>query len=180
MTGSEAEPEDNAVIGFVLNGRRVETSDAPDTPLLWTVRDTFKLKGSKYGCGAGLCGACTMHVDGEAVRTCILPIAAVAGREVRTIEGLGTDDSPHPLQTVWSLRSVPQCGYCQSGQIMSAAALLDANPTPSPTEVENAMAGNICRCGCYPRIKAAILEVASASGQTPATSDGQTSQQETA
>ncbi len=148
------------MIEFTLNGETVRTDEAPDTPLLWAVRDTFKLKGSKYGCGAGLCGACTMHVDGQAVRTCVLPIVAVAGKTVTTIEGLGTPDDLHPLQAAWRDHNVPQCGYCQSGQIMSAAALLEANPTPSETEVEQAMAGNICRCGCYPRIKRAILSVA--------------------
>lgn len=150
------------MIEFRLNGEAVRTDDAPDTPLLWTVRDSFKLKGSKYGCGAGLCGACTMHLDGQAVRTCILPIAAVAGKDITTIEGLGTPESPHPLQAAWEASSVPQCGYCQPGQIMSAAALLSANPNPSGEEVETAMAGNICRCGCYPRIKQAILDVAEA------------------
>jgi isoquinoline 1-oxidoreductase alpha subunit len=138
----------------------VETDLSPHTPLLWAVRDGFKLKGSKYGCGAGLCGACTMHVDGAAVRTCILPLAQVSGKEVTTIEGLGTPADLHPLQAAWIEKSVPQCGYCQSGQIMSAAALLAANGKPSGEEVEQAMAGNICRCGCYPRIKDAILSVA--------------------
>ena len=148
------------MISFTLNGQVVETDLAPDTPLLWAVRDGFKLKGSKYGCGAGLCGACTMHVDGQAVRTCILPLSAIDGKAVTTIEGLGTPDNLHPLQAAWIEKSVPQCGYCQSGQIMSAAALLDSNPSPSEVDVENAMAGNICRCGCYPRIKDAILSVA--------------------
>lgn len=148
------------MITFTLNGSVVETDDSPDTPLLWVVRDTFKLKGSKFGCGAGLCGACTMHVDGSAVRTCILPISEVAGREVTTIEGLGTPEALHPLQAAWHDHSVPQCGYCQSGQIMSAVSLLAANPNPTPEQVESAMAGNICRCGCYPRIKEAILSVA--------------------
>jgi len=147
------------MIEFMLNGETVTTDDAPDTPLLWVVRDTFKLKGSKYGCGAGLCGACTMHVDGAAVRTCVLPISSVAGRAVTTIEGLGTPENLHPLQAAWYELSVPQCGYCQSGQIMSAAALLADNPSPSATDVDAAMAGNICRCGCYVRIKQAILQV---------------------
>lgn len=150
------------MIEFYLNGERVQTDEAPDTPLLWAVRDTFKLKGSKFGCGAGLCGACTMHVDGAATRTCVLPIAAVAGKQITTIEGLGTPEKPHPLQAAWAEQSVPQCGYCQSGQVMSAAALLAKNPNPSAAEVEQAMAGNICRCGCYPRIKGAILSVAEA------------------
>jgi isoquinoline 1-oxidoreductase alpha subunit len=145
------------MIEFTLNGQTVRSDDSPDTPLLWVVRDTFKLKGSKYGCGAGLCGACTMHVDGVATRTCVLPLSGVAGRAVTTIEGLGTPANLHPLQAAWVAHNVPQCGYCQSGQIMSAAALLAANPTPSAAEVDTAMAGNICRCGCYPRIKKAIL-----------------------
>jgi isoquinoline 1-oxidoreductase alpha subunit len=149
----------NTMIEFTLNGETVSTDDAPDTPLLWVVRDTFKLKGSKFGCGAGLCGACTMHINGAAVRTCVLPISNVAGRDVTTIEGLGTPEDLHPLQAAWHELSVPQCGYCQSGQIMSAAALLADNPSPSVAEVDAAMAGNICRCGCYIRIKKAILQV---------------------
>tara|TARA_B110000977_G_scaffold64723_1_gene88128 strand:+ start:2094 stop:2681 length:588 start_codon:yes stop_codon:yes gene_type:complete len=149
----------NPMIEFMLNGVSVRTDDDPNTPLLWVIRDTFKLKGSKFGCGAGLCGACTMHVDGEANRTCILPISAVAGRHVTTIEGLGTPDNLHPLQEEWVALSVPQCGYCQSGQIMSAAALLENNPNPTADEVDAAMSGNICRCGCYVRIKDAILNV---------------------
>ena len=148
------------MIEFTLNGTPVQTDDSPDTPLLWAVRDTFKLKGAKYGCGAGLCGSCTMHVDGEAVRTCVLAISAVAGKAVTTIEGLAAPDELHPLQEAWVSHSVPQCGYCQPGQIMSAAALLAQNPNANEAEVETAMAGNICRCGCYPRIKEAILSVA--------------------
>ena len=148
------------MIEFTLNGQAVRTEEDPDTPLLWVVRDTFKLKGTKFGCGAALCGACTMHVDGAAVRTCTLPVRAVAGKDITTIEGLGTPDDLHPLQEKWVELSVPQCGYCQPGQIMSGAALLAANPRPTEAEVEDAMAGNICRCGCYPRIKRAILEVA--------------------
>lgn len=152
------------MIEFTLNGTLVAADDSPDTPLLWAVRDTFKLKGSKFGCGAGLCGACTMHVDGAAVRTCILPISAVAGKSITTIEGLGTPDAMHPLQQAWVDASVPQCGYCQSGQIMSAAALLAQNPNPDAAAVDAAMAGNICRCGCYPRIKGAIQAVAASRG----------------
>ena len=150
------------MIKFKLNGQEVVTEDDPSTPLLWVVRDTFKLKGSKFGCGAGLCGACTMHVDGQAIRTCVMPVSAVTGRSVTTIEGLGTPDAPHPLQAAWHEFSVPQCGYCQSGQIMSAAALLAANPSPNEADVDAAMAGNLCRCGCYPRIKKAILNVGAA------------------
>lgn len=151
------------MIEFTLNGRLVQTEDDPDTPLLWVVRDTFKLKGSKFGCGAGLCGACTMHIDGKAERTCVTPVSDVAGKEITTIEGLGTPDNMHPLQTAWTEISVPQCGYCQSGQIMSAAALLNDIPSPTEAEVDLAMTGNICRCGCYPRIKKAILSVAAGS-----------------
>jgi isoquinoline 1-oxidoreductase alpha subunit len=155
------------MIEFTLNGKTVRTEDAPDTPLLWSVRDTFKLKGSKFGCGSGLCGACTMQVDGSAVRTCILPLSAIAGKQVTTIEGLGTPDKPHALQKAWTEQGVPQCGYCQSGQIMTAAALLSSNPQPTDAQVEQAMAGNICRCGCYPRIKRAILSVAEVDGELP-------------
>ena len=147
------------MIEFILNGKVVQTDDAPDTPLLWVIRDSFKLKGSKYGCGAGLCGACTMHVDGEATRTCVLPVASVSGKTITTIEGLGTPENLHPLQTAWVELNVPQCGYCQSGQLMAAAALLSKNPHPSEADVDEAMTGNLCRCGCYPRIKKAILSM---------------------
>ncbi len=153
------------MIEFKLNGEVVSTAEDPNTPLLWIIRDTFKLKGSKFGCGAGLCGACTMHLDGMAVRTCVLPVAAVADKHVTTIEGLADADDLHPLQKAWVAHSVPQCGYCQSGQIMSAAALLDDNPSPSPAEVETALSGNICRCGCYPRIKQAVLAASDAMPQ---------------
>jgi isoquinoline 1-oxidoreductase alpha subunit len=151
-------------IEFKLNGKLVQTDEDPSTPLLWVVRDTFKLKGSKFGCGAGLCGACTMHIDGEAKTTCVMPISAIAGKEITTIEGIGSPENMHPLQRAWVDISVPQCGYCQSGQIMSAATLLKNNPSPSEAEVDSAMAGNICRCGCYPRIKQAILNVAHEQG----------------
>jgi isoquinoline 1-oxidoreductase alpha subunit len=150
------------MVEFKLNGQSVQTDEDPTTPLLWVVRDTFKLKGSKFGCGAGLCGACTLHIDGIATRSCIMPVSAVAGKDVTTIEGLGTPDNLHPLQLAWHELSVPQCGYCQSGQIMSAAALLTDNPAPTEAEVDAAMTGNICRCGCYPRIKKAILSVGNA------------------
>jgi isoquinoline 1-oxidoreductase alpha subunit len=147
------------MIEFTLNGQAVSTNVDPSTPLLWVVRDQFKLKGSKFGCGAGLCGACTMHADGAALKTCVTPIAVVAGKAITTIEGLGTPDDLHPLQAAWHAHSVPQCGYCQSGQIMAAAALLEANPNPTATDIDAAMSGNICRCGCYPRIKRAIQSV---------------------
>jgi len=147
------------MIEFTLNEQQVSTDVSPDTPLLWVVRDNFKLKGSKFGCGAGLCGACTMHIDGVAIKTCVTPVAAVAGKSVTTIEGLGTPDDLHPLQAAWHEYAVPQCGYCQSGQIMAAAALLESNPNPSGADIDAAMSGNICRCGCYPRIKRAIQSV---------------------
>jgi isoquinoline 1-oxidoreductase alpha subunit len=144
------------MINFQLNNSSVQVDIDPDTPLLWVVRDHFKLKGSKFGCGMGLCGACTMHVNGEAVRTCTLPIAAVQGAVITSIEGLGTADNLHPLQQAWVEHSVPQCGYCQSGQLMSASALLAKNPNPSDDDIEMAMNGNICRCGTYSKIKRAI------------------------
>ena len=148
------------MIEFSLNGESVRTDVDPNTPLLWVVRDVFGLTGSKFGCGAGLCGACTMHVDEVAQRTCILPLSAVAGKRIKTIEGLGDVENLHPLQQAWIENSVPQCGYCQSGQLMSAAALLDQNPNPTPTQIDQAMSGNICRCGTYPRIKQAIQAAA--------------------
>ena len=150
------------MIRFTLNGDSVE-SDAPvDTPLLWVVRDYFQLKGSKYGCGMGLCGACSMLVEGRSVRTCVLPLSEVAGQAVVTIEGLGSPDgTPHALQDAWVDNGVPQCGYCQSGQLISARALLDDNPDPSPEQIDAAMSGNICRCGTYPRIRQAIQAAAS-------------------
>ena len=144
------------MIRFQLNNNPVDVDVDPDTPLLWVVRDHFKLKGSKFGCGMGLCGACTMHMNGAAVRTCTLPVAAVQGASITTIEGLGTPDKLHPLQQAWVEHSVPQCGYCQSGQLMSASALLATNPNPSDADIDTAMNGNICRCGTYEKIKLAI------------------------
>ncbi len=146
---------------FFLNGTPV-SSDAPaDTPLLWVVRDEFKLKGAKFGCGKGLCGACTVHIDGAAQRSCVMPLAAVAGKRVTTIEGVGSAEQLHPVQQAWLDESVPQCGYCQPGQIMSACALLAKNPDPDDAAIDAAMQGNICRCGTYPRIRAAIKRAAS-------------------
>ena len=155
---TDAHQETVFMISFTLNGEAVTTDAPADTPLLWVIRDYFKLKGSKFGCGKGLCGACSMHLDGDSVRTCILPISAVAGRAVTTIEGLGTPDNMHLLQQAWVEHSVPQCGYCQSGQLMSASALLARNPSPSDEEIDTAMSGNICRCGTYSRIKSAIKD----------------------
>ena len=150
------------MIRFQLNNNPVDVDVDPDTPLLWVVRDHFKLKGSKFGCGMGLCGACTMHMNGAAVRTCTLPVAAVQGASITTIEGLGTPDKLHPLQQAWVEHSVPQCGYCQSGQLMSASALLATNPNPSDADIDTAINGNICRCGTYGKIKLAIKACAQA------------------
>jgi isoquinoline 1-oxidoreductase alpha subunit len=127
--------------------------------LLWVIRDEIGLTGTKFGCGAALCGACTVHLDGVAVRSCVLPVSAVAGKRIATIESLSNDNS-HPLQKAWIAHDVPQCGYCQSGQLMSAAALLAENKNPSDTDIDNAMSGNICRCGTYSRISAAIKTAA--------------------
>jgi isoquinoline 1-oxidoreductase alpha subunit len=146
-------------IGFTINGNPANVDAAADTPLLWIVREHLKLTGTKYGCGAGLCGACTVHLDGTAVRSCQTPVSSVAGRRVTTIEGLSTDGD-HPLQRAWVALQVPQCGYCQSGQIMQAAALLAVNKTPSRDDIISHMDGNICRCGTYPRIVRAIERAA--------------------
>jgi aerobic-type carbon monoxide dehydrogenase small subunit (CoxS/CutS family) len=142
-----------------INGRPVEVDVAPDTPLLWVLRDTLGLQGTKFGCGLGLCGACTVHVAGSPVRSCQTPISAVGDYEVTTIEGL-SNDSSHPVQRAWLELDVPQCGYCQSGQIMSAAALVASNRSPTDADIDAAMAGNLCRCGTYDRIRAAIKRAA--------------------
>lgn len=139
-----------------VNGHDFTVASDPTTPLLWVLRDELSLKGTKFGCGIAQCGACTVHVDGNAIRACVTPVGSVHGK-VTTIEGLGGN---HVLQTAWIRHNVPQCGYCQSGQIMSAAALLAANPKPSGKEIDAAMSGNICRCGTYQRIRAAIEEAA--------------------
>jgi aerobic-type carbon monoxide dehydrogenase small subunit (CoxS/CutS family) len=146
-------------IEFTLNGRAVSLDIEADTPLLWVLRDELAMVGTKFGCGKGLCGACTVHMDGNPMRSCSLPISAVAGRSITTIEGLSAAGD-HPLQRAWIAENAPQCGYCQSGQIMSAAALLAANPNPSDDDINSAMAGNICRCGTYPRIRKAIKRAA--------------------
>jgi isoquinoline 1-oxidoreductase subunit alpha len=140
-----------------INGKQISVNAAPDTPLLWVLRDELKLTGTKYGCGVAQCGACTVHLDGAAVRSCQVPIEAVAGAKITTIEGLG---AAHAVQQAWIKHDVPQCGYCQSGQIMSAVALLKDNPKPNDADIDAAMAGNICRCGAYQRIRAAIKEAA--------------------
>ena len=149
------------MITFWLNQQPVELDVSPDAPLLWVVREMLQLTGSKFGCGMGLCGACTMHLDGAAVRTCVLPVSAAQGRQVTTIEGLSSGQQLHPVQQAWLDENVPQCGYCQPGQIMSATALLANNNQPNDQEIDVAMQGNICRCGTYPRIKRAIKRAAS-------------------
>ena len=144
---------------FNLNGKPVTVTAEPDTPLLWVIRDEIGLTGTKFGCGVALCGACTVHLDGAPVRSCQTPVSAVSGKQVATIESLSKDNS-HPLQKAWIAHDVPQCGYCQSGQLMSASALLQTNKNPSDTDIDNAMSGNICRCGTYNRIRAAIKSAA--------------------
>jgi isoquinoline 1-oxidoreductase alpha subunit len=140
----------------------VKTVDAPpDMPLLWVLRDVLNLKGAKYGCGMGVCGACTVLLDGIAVRSCMTHVGSVTGQKVTTIEGLSTDGL-HPVQAAWEEIDVPQCGYCQSGQIMAAAALLERTPHPTDAEIDSAMSGNLCRCGTYPRIRQAIHQAAAA------------------
>jgi aerobic-type carbon monoxide dehydrogenase small subunit (CoxS/CutS family) len=137
----------------------VNVDAEPDTPLLWVLRDHLGMTGTKYGCGMALCGACTVHIDGAATRSCVLPLSAVSGKSITTIEGLSRDRS-HAVQKAWLEIDVPQCGYCQSGQIMSAAALLNGNPKPTDADIDAAMSGNICRCGTYPRIRRAIRRAA--------------------
>lgn len=142
---------------FILNGEPTTVDAASDTPVLWVLRDHLNLTGTKFGCGAGLCGACTVLVDGEATRSCLYPLAAVEGKRIDTIESLGGN---HALQQAWIENNVPQCGYCQSGQIMSAVALLNKNPDPSEDDIKTALAGNICRCGTYSRILKAVKQAA--------------------
>ena len=160
-----------------VNGKPLETDAAPDTPLLWVLRDHLGLTGTKFGCGQALCGACTVHVDGQPVRSCVVPLSAVGDAAVTTIEGL-SPDRPHAVQRAWVELDVPQCGYCQSGQIMSASALLATNPRPSDAEIDAALAGNICRCGTYSRIRKAVhraaelLRTKAAPAAAPATKEG--------
>lgn len=143
-----------------VNGRSVTVNAEPDTPLLWVIRDELGMTGTKFGCGAALCGACTVHLNGKAVRSCQTTLSQAAGQQVSTIESLSRNNT-HPLQVAWIKHDVPQCGYCQSGQLMSAAALLSVNKNPSDTDIDTAMSGNICRCGTYPRVRAAIKDAAS-------------------
>lgn len=147
------------MIRFSVNGKRVALDVDPSTPLLWVIRDQLALTGTKYGCGMAQCGACTVHLNDEAVRSCVAPVSRAEGKTVITIEGLSRDLS-HPLQRAWLEEDVPQCGYCQSGQLMSAAVLLREKPQPSDEDIDQAMTGNICRCGTYPRIRRAIHRAA--------------------
>ena len=156
-----------AAIHLVINNSPHDIEIAPDTPLLWVLRDKINLTGTKYGCGMGLCGACTVHLEGEAVRSCQTPVSSVGGKKITTIEGLSADNT-HALQRAWIAEQVPQCGYCQPGQIMSAAALLAKTPQPSDDQIDAAMVGNLCRCGMYGRIRRAIHRAGVSSGKVSA------------
>ena len=153
-----------STVTLTVNGKTHKLDNiAADTPLLWVLRDNLGLVGTKYGCGSGYCGSCAVHLNGRAVRSCLIPATAAVGKQVTTIEGLAPSaEQLHPLQQAWIDLDVPQCGYCQAGQIMNSAALLATNPSPSASEIDRAMAGNICRCGCYLRIKQAIQQASSA------------------
>ncbi len=148
-----------STFNLTINGESKQVDVAPDTPILWVLRDELGLVGTKFGCGIAQCGACTVHLEGNAVRACSIPVSAAEGKSITTIEGL-SEDGDHPVQKAWLEVDVPQCGYCQAGQIMNAVALLKRNPNPSDQEIESAMAGNICRCGTYVRIKEAIKKAA--------------------
>jgi isoquinoline 1-oxidoreductase subunit alpha len=139
-----------------VNGENRNVEAVPNTPLLWVLRENLGLTGTKYGCGVAQCGACTVHLDGTPIRSCSTPVSTIGNKKITTIEGLASGDALHPVQEAWMLENVPQCGYCQSGQIMSAVALIEKNPTPSDADIEAAMSGNICRCGTYERIRKAI------------------------
>jgi aerobic-type carbon monoxide dehydrogenase small subunit (CoxS/CutS family) len=157
---------------ITVNGIQKKLQVDPSTPLLWVLREQLALTGTKFGCGMAQCGACTVHLDGVAVRSCVLPVSAASGQNVTTIEGLANkNDGPHPLQKAWIDEQVPQCGYCQSGQLMSAAALLATNPSPSDRDINVAMAGNICRCGMYSRIRKAIKSAAAVQQFDPSSAE---------
>lgn len=145
-----------------INGKSTQVDADPNMPLLWALRDVLNLTGTKFGCGVAACGACTVHVDGVATRSCVMPLAAVAGKQIRTIESLGAPDKPHAVQAAWTAEQVPQCGYCQSGMLMAAAALLEKKPQPTDADIDEAMT-NICRCGTYQRVRAAIHRAAGTS-----------------
>ena len=146
-----------------INGKATQADDDPNMPLLWLLRDVLNLTGTKFGCGIAACGACTVHVDGQAVRSCVTPASAAVGKQIRTIESLGSAEKPHPVQAAWIAEQVPQCGYCQSGMLMAAAALLEKNPKPSDADIDAAMT-NICRCGTYQRVRKAIHRAAGTTG----------------
>ena len=149
---------------LTINGKTREVNVDPSTPLLWVIRDSLGMTGTKFGCGAALCGACTVHLDGKPIRSCSTPLSAAAGKKITTIEAIGATPTGKKVQEAWAALDVPQCGYCQSGQIMAATALLEAKPKPSDADIDSAMAGNICRCGTYPRIRAAIHKAAGTKG----------------
>jgi isoquinoline 1-oxidoreductase alpha subunit len=155
------------VVKLNINGKNYDVSLPADTPLLWVLRDEIGLTGTKFGCGMALCGACTVHVDGQPARACVTPVSALDGKKVVTIEGIGEDKTGKAVQMAWVSLGVPQCGYCQAGQIMSATALLKQKPVPNDADIDSAMAGNICRCGTYGRIRAAIKQAAADDGATP-------------
>lgn len=148
------------MVKLTLNGNQIELDADPAMPLLYAIRDIAELTGTKFGCGLGLCGACTIHLNGNAIRSCVTPLSAAEGKAITTIEGLSESDQLHPVQEAWIANKVPQCGYCQSGQMMNAASFLKTNSSPTDAEIETAMQGNICRCGTYPRIKKAIKQAA--------------------
>lgn len=150
-----------------INEKTLQVAASDDTPLLWVLRDLLGLTGTKYGCGMALCGACTVHVDGKAVRSCVMPVSVVVGKKITTIEGVSGTATGKAVQDAWQSLNVPQCGYCQAGQIMSATALLTEKPKPSDGDIDAAMSGNICRCGTYSRIRAAIKQAAGSTGQNP-------------
>jgi isoquinoline 1-oxidoreductase alpha subunit len=148
-------------MNLTVNGNNLTLEIDPQMPLLWVLRDSLNLTGTKFGCGVAACGACTVHKDGQAIRSCVTPVASVAGAKIKTIESLGTPEKPHPLQLAWIAEQVPQCGYCQSGMLMAAAALLERKPKPTDADIEEAMT-NLCRCGTYQRVRAAIHRAAGA------------------
>lgn len=153
-----------SAIQLSINGKSYQVDIADDTPLLWVIRDTIGLNGTKFGCGIAQCGACTVHLDGQAIRSCSTPVSVAVGKKITTIEGI-SEDATHPVQKAWVEQQVPQCGYCQSGQIMSAVALLNETSNPSDDDINQAMAGNICRCGTYQRIRKAIHRAAEMNGE---------------
>lgn len=154
------------MVKLTINEEVVSLDADPNMPLLYAIRDIAQLTGTKFGCGLGLCGACTVHLDGQPIRSCVTTLAAAEGKTITTVEGLESDGELHPVQTAWIDHKVPQCGYCQSGQMMSAAALIASNPSPSDEDIDTAMQGNICRCGTYPRIRKAIKQAAKMSTAT--------------